>query len=221
MMNGALQNNTTTSYLKTLAGALRVASSWTTSGKPISTGEQHTASLTDTAFVTKAKDPEKGMKTPSVIPDEKKSKRSSSLETIKCFVCGKIGHFAKDYANEFYASLLMYVHGVRKVFLVNDASFLPPCKRAECLSVEFLASLNSIRPACLTDNCLGESCLARPCHQHRCRGFLLSWFLCVMTALHVCVVGMHCTTEAETRCIATNPLWGRVSSHREGEAYDL
>ena len=46
--------------------------------------------------MTKAKDPEKGMKTPSVVPDEKKSKRSSSLETIKCFVCGKIGHYTKD-----------------------------------------------------------------------------------------------------------------------------
>ena len=69
MMNGEFQNNTSTSYPTTLAGALRVASSWTTSGRQVSTGEQHRAFLTDTAFVTKAKDPEKGMKTPSVILD--------------------------------------------------------------------------------------------------------------------------------------------------------
>ena len=39
--------------------APRVASSWTTSGRSVSSGEQHTAFLTDTAFVTKAKDPER------------------------------------------------------------------------------------------------------------------------------------------------------------------
>ena len=95
MMNRALQNNQSSSYPKTLAGAFRVASSWTTSGRPIISGEHHSAFLTDSAFVTKAKDPEKGSKTPLLPSDEKKSKKSS-LDTIRCYVCGKLGHYAKD-----------------------------------------------------------------------------------------------------------------------------
>ena len=73
-MNGALQNNQSSSYPKTLTGAFRVASSWTTSGRPTISGEHHSAFLTDSAFVTKAKDPEKGLKTSSLPPDENKSK---------------------------------------------------------------------------------------------------------------------------------------------------
>ena len=101
MRNNAVQN-LASSYPVTLAKAFGVASSWTSNRSSGPSGyEQHSAFLTDTVFLTKAKDSGKGKggKTPEEgkggkTPEEKKS-RTRSTEGITCFVCGK-GHFAKD-----------------------------------------------------------------------------------------------------------------------------
>jgi Zinc knuckle len=64
------------SYPATLAAAFRVASSW-----KIPMGEeQHSAFFADNTPVTKSK------------PYREKR----SLEDIECFVCGKVGHYARN-----------------------------------------------------------------------------------------------------------------------------
>ena len=95
MRNNAVQN-LPSSYPVTLAGAFRVASSWTSNGGSGPNGyEQHSAFLSDTVFVTKARDSEKGKG--GKTPDEKKSKAKASVK-LTCFVCGE-NHYAKDCAS--------------------------------------------------------------------------------------------------------------------------
>ena len=65
MLNETLKNVRSSIHPKALAGVYRVASSWSSSWKSIPS-EQHSAFVTDRAFGTKAKDPEKVMKSPSV-----------------------------------------------------------------------------------------------------------------------------------------------------------
>ena len=89
MRNNAVQN-IPNSYPSTLAGAYRVASSWTNAGGGVPLGaEQHSAFLTDNLPATKEKVPGKGSK------DKTGSTKKKSSSVI-CFVCGKTGHFAKD-----------------------------------------------------------------------------------------------------------------------------
>ena len=89
MRNNAVQN-IPNSYPSTLAGAYRVASSWTNAGGMVPLGaEQHSAFLTDNLPATKEKVPGKGSK------DKTGSTKKKSSSVI-CFVCGKTGHFAKD-----------------------------------------------------------------------------------------------------------------------------
>jgi hypothetical protein len=77
-------------YLKTLASAYRIASGWANEdpGVGSSSMDNRSAFLADTAFVTKARDPDKGAKAAG-------SKGKKSAE-IMCFVCGIVGHYARD-----------------------------------------------------------------------------------------------------------------------------
>ena len=78
------------SYPSTLAEAHRVASSWSNAGGGVPLGaEQHSAFLTDTLLGTKEKVAGKGSKGKTAAAKKKSS-------SVICFVCGKIGHYAKD-----------------------------------------------------------------------------------------------------------------------------
>jgi hypothetical protein len=80
MRNNACQN-IPGSYPATLAAAFRVASSWTKDDGTIPLGEdQHSAFIADTTLPVKPK------------PNREKK----SLEDIECFVCGKVGHYARN-----------------------------------------------------------------------------------------------------------------------------
>ena len=98
-MRNSAARNLPGSYPKNLASAYRTASSWTRDGVVVPlNSDTHSAFLSDSVFVTKAKDakekdPSKDLKTPS--EKKEKSKRSSS-STLMCFVCGKFGHGARD-----------------------------------------------------------------------------------------------------------------------------
>jgi Zinc knuckle len=89
MRNDALRKDPD-AYPKTLASAYRIASGW--ANEDPKTGnhniDNHSAFLADTAFVIKAKDPEKGGKVAG-------SKGKKPTEII-CFVCGVSGHYARD-----------------------------------------------------------------------------------------------------------------------------
>ena len=89
MRNSAVQNMPN-SYPSTLAGAYRVASSWTNAngGVPLG-GEQHSAFFTDAAMPAKEKVPSKKASVKTV-PTKKKS------SSVTCFVCGETGHYARD-----------------------------------------------------------------------------------------------------------------------------
>jgi Zinc knuckle len=77
-------------YPKTLASAFRIASGWANEdpGSGSHGIGNHSAFLADAAFVSKAKDPKKGAKAVG-------SKCKKTAE-ITCFVCGAIGHYARD-----------------------------------------------------------------------------------------------------------------------------
>ena len=95
MRNDSLRNDPD-AYPSTLASAFRIASGWT-NDDPSSGSyglENNSAYLADTCFVTKAKDPEKGsgVKTPGGDSGSKSKKKSEVL----CFVCGLVGHYARD-----------------------------------------------------------------------------------------------------------------------------
>ena len=97
MRNNACQN-LPGAYPSTLAAAYRIASTWTRDGAlaPFG-GIPHAAFLADAVHVTKAKDTEK-VKTPpppKKVPADAKAKRSS-LESVLCYVCGNLGHYARD-----------------------------------------------------------------------------------------------------------------------------
>ena len=89
MRNNAVQN-LPNSFPSTLAGAYRVASSWTSSGGAVPLGaEQHSAFLTDSLVGTKEKVSGKGAKGKTAGTKKKSS-------SVICFVCGNTGHFARD-----------------------------------------------------------------------------------------------------------------------------
>ena len=96
MRNSSAQN-LPGSYPKTLAGAYRTASTWTRDGVVVPLGtDTHSAFLSDSIFVTSAKDStDKDPAKDSKAPADKKNKKSS-LSTLMCFVCGKFGHGARD-----------------------------------------------------------------------------------------------------------------------------
>ena len=92
MRNNAVQNHSN-NYSPTLAGAYRVASCWTNASGMVPLGEeQHSAFLTDSAMTTKEKVAGKKGKGKSTTPKKKSS-------SVTCFVCGDVGHYARDCQN--------------------------------------------------------------------------------------------------------------------------
>ena len=88
MRNSAVQN-LPNSYPSTLAGAYRVASSWTNSNGAVPLGtEQHSAFLTD-SLTTKEKAVAKKPRAKTPTPKKKST-------TVTCYVCGEAGHYARD-----------------------------------------------------------------------------------------------------------------------------
>ena len=102
MRNNAVQN-LPHSYPSTLAGAYRIAASWTNVNGAAPLGsEQHSAFLTDLAMTTKEKGPGKKAREKTV-PTKKKSTSS-----VICFVCGLAGHYARDCENRKISDLALY-----------------------------------------------------------------------------------------------------------------
>jgi Zinc knuckle len=89
MRNDALRKDPD-AYQRTLASAFRIASGWANEdpGSRSHGIDNHSAFLADAAFVSKAKEPEKGVKAAG-------SEGKKTAE-ITCFVCGAIGHYARD-----------------------------------------------------------------------------------------------------------------------------
>ena len=89
MRNDALRKDPD-AYPKTLASAYRIASGWSNEDPGVGGHgiDNHAAFLADTAFVTKSKDPEKGGRAAG-----SKGKKPNE---ITCFVCGFVGHYARD-----------------------------------------------------------------------------------------------------------------------------
>ena len=103
-MKAFMHNNaiclTPDAYPPNLAAAFRIASGWVNEepGRELNGTESHSAFVTDTAFVTKARHPKKG-KLPtdkSSVTDKPSGKKSSSSLTIICYVCGIAGHYARN-----------------------------------------------------------------------------------------------------------------------------
>ena len=85
-------------FPRTLNAAFTIASEWYTAEHSgyHGAGEVNNAYVTDIALVTKARDPVKGKGSNSVQRGTPTVKKGSSSTTIKCYVCGKLGHFARD-----------------------------------------------------------------------------------------------------------------------------
>jgi hypothetical protein len=102
MRNNAVQN-LPNSYPSTLAGAYRIAASWTNANGAVPLGaEQHSAFLTDLAMTTKEKGPRKKVHGKGV-PTKKKP-----LSSVICFVCGGAGHYARDCPNRKSEDQVLY-----------------------------------------------------------------------------------------------------------------
>ena len=99
MRNNALLN-IPDAYPSTLASALRIASGWVNEGSSsVRTGpagpDNHAAFVVaDTNLVTKSRDPSKKTSTTTTATDKTGKKRS--LTDIECYVCGELGHYARD-----------------------------------------------------------------------------------------------------------------------------
>lgn len=100
MRRNALSNNAD-AYRATLDAAVTIASDWPDEGPSFGrsdfTGnDTHSAFVTaDSCFVTKAKDSgKKGAKAPAADKTTPGSKKS--LEEVECYVCGELGHYARD-----------------------------------------------------------------------------------------------------------------------------
>ena len=89
MRNDAIRKDPDASP-KTLASAYRIASGWSNEDPGVEGHgiDNHSAFLADTAFVTKSKDPEKGGKAAG--------SNGKKLNEITCFVCGIVGHYARN-----------------------------------------------------------------------------------------------------------------------------
>ena len=100
MRRNALFNNVD-AYPATLTAAVAIASDWpdegSSSGRSDPSGnDTHSAFVTaDSCFITKAKDSgKKGGKAPAA--DKTAPGKKKSLEEVECYVCGELGHYARD-----------------------------------------------------------------------------------------------------------------------------
>ena len=96
--NDALEN-APDAYPQTLASAFRIAAGWVSDEHigHYTSMEVNSAYVTDTALVTKARDPEKGAgRIPGQKSAEKGKKVPRSSSTVICYVCGTAGHYARE-----------------------------------------------------------------------------------------------------------------------------
>ena len=87
-------------YPQTLAQAFRIASNWTNDepGAGFHALDNHSAYLTDTAFVTKARDPDKPTTKPVGESTKSGSRNPKKSTEVICYVCGVVEHYARDCA---------------------------------------------------------------------------------------------------------------------------
>jgi hypothetical protein len=105
-----LRNNAAiniSSYPKTLAGAYRAASTWTSEGLIPATRESHSAFVTDK---TKGKTKVSKGKPPKGGPDEKGKPSSSTKSDIECYICGKIGHYCSNCPDRKQRDMALVTH---------------------------------------------------------------------------------------------------------------
>lgn len=112
-----LRNNAAinlSSYPTTLAGAYRTASTWTTDGTMSATREQHSAFVMD-------KVPDK----PKASNKEKRSKggpvEKKSSSEVECFVCSKLGHYARECPDRKTRSLALVVNSEQATYSDADS----------------------------------------------------------------------------------------------------
>jgi hypothetical protein len=94
-------------YPKTLAGAYRAASTWTSEGLILATRETHSAFVTDK---TKEKTKASKGKPPKGGPDEKEKSSSSTKSDIECYICGKIGHYCSNCPDRKQRDMALVAH---------------------------------------------------------------------------------------------------------------
>ena len=101
MRNSAIQN-LPNSYPSTLAGAYRIALSWTNANGAVPLGaEQHSAFLTDLAMIPKEKGPRKKIQ-------GKVGLKKKPPTSVICYVCGETGHYARDCENRKIGDQVLY-----------------------------------------------------------------------------------------------------------------
>ena len=98
MRNKALCNDPE-AYPLTLASALRIASGWVNEdlGSGTTGSDTHSAFVTaDSNMVTKSRDQDKQKRSATTGKGNPSATKKKSLADITCYVCGEMGHYARD-----------------------------------------------------------------------------------------------------------------------------